>query len=133
MNNIKRKLRAWDRDNNCWFYFTIPDSFYVGISEDRFENWCDFTGLKDKNGKEIYEGDIIKVIGDYIHPDGRVIRLGNYKLQYEMAGFGIYRKEGWWRLDDFSVQVCPKYGLINKIEVIGNIYENLELLKRNLC
>lgn len=71
------------------------------------------TGLKDKNGKLIYEGDIIKLYGK------------NYKVIFEKhaAYFGLFiSKKETYRLNDIHTQT-------SEIEIIGNIYENPELLE----
>lgn len=72
-----------------------------------------YTGLKDKNNKEIYEGDILRYINLII---GQVIfAFGSYQVKtLENLNFG---------LDDICYH-CT-------IEIIGNIYENPELLENN--
>lgn len=86
-----------------------------------------FTSLKDKNSKDIYEGDIIFNSWEYDHPDGRIMKVGNYEVKYLFDSFGIVRTEGYWSLSDFGVEIYPSYAQIH-IEVIGNIFENSERL-----
>lgn len=74
-----------------------------------------YTGLKDKNGKEIYEGDIVKVFTSKKWRIGIII--------YEHSGFTI----------DVTNNKELEYGrtsiIENLTEVIGNIYDNPELLE----
>lgn len=74
-----------------------------------------YTGIKDKNGKEIYEGDIIRYIDDRDEVQLR-------EVLYQIDSFGAEdSEEDFWRLYDFVVQ----YG---EVEVVGNIHDNSELL-----
>lgn len=74
-----------------------------------------YTGLHDKTGKEIYEGDIVKV--------SDIIKLG--KIIFESRSFGV-RVIGGKHDNSFHSLM---YVASDWIEVIGNIYENPELLK----
>lgn len=72
-----------------------------------------FTGLKDKNGKEIFEGDILKDI----HTNHACYAKVVYQKD---AGFGGFSIEGpYWNGDEEPIET----------EVIGNIHENLQLLE----
>ena len=78
-----------------------------------------FTGLTDKNGKKIFEGDIIKIPDDY---DEFGINAGAvYEVYFAFGGFRLKPKrsnaKGFWLEDDKTV------------EIIGNIHENPELLE----
>lgn len=115
------KFRLWSKHAKKMFY----DGFYISQNGDLFQNdsldyknkdsfeVMQYTGLKDKNGKEIYEGDILEISG---HPfQGSIGIDGNYEVAYNeymelsCGGWYLHRMRHW-------------------AGVIGNIYENPELL-----
>lgn len=75
-------------------------------------NLLQFTGLKDKNGKEIYEGDVVS------YKDGRIVQVTWHDYTARFDSVGITNKG-------------TPHPLTNRpdilAEVIGNIYENPEL------
>jgi len=78
-----------------------------------------FTGLRDKNNKEIYEGDIVTMPDNTISGENIIA-----EVVFKNCAFGFYHGRFYtfaYEWDDETDTDC--------IEVIGNIYENLELLK----
>ena len=79
------------------------------------------TGMKDKNGKLIYEGDFLK-------DDENLLYEVIFKLQKYATSFSLKRRE----IPDYYPHITTWCGLgyrnCNKYEVVGNIYENEELL-----
>lgn len=124
------KFRCWDTENKQMLKvqeLDFEDTFYGGrlsIRADMYNDYFDiedmilmqYTGLKDKNGKEIYEGDIA-----VYREDGSI---GKITWNKEEAGFyfSMLLEDGGYEEE----MICD---YINNIEVIGNIYDNSELLK----
>lgn len=117
------KFRGKCLDNSEWVYgdllrmhgvpYIYPDPAPDGWNDYEFipDTVGQFTGLLDKNGKEMYEGDIYR----FDHPDS--INEVSYCIGGGFAGF------------DFSPAFTNGNKLTN-IEVIGNIHDNPELLKQ---
>jgi len=117
------KFRAWDARNHKMFI--PPELIHPPLEVGYFDDsgcpkgmnsapLMQYTGLKDKNGKEIYEGDIIK------HPqNGR-----NLIVKYDFGAF----VGKWFGLNEY-IFFNDMANDEDSIEVIGNIYENPELLE----
>lgn len=144
--SIDIKFRAWSPEIKEMFFSEnadggesrefYPFSFYI----DRKRDWSiddfilmQFTGLKDANGIEIYEGDICRILyTDWSSNTDSNIKLDEYLdsisytgyIEFDSPEFCIMLKD---RYGDRSASSLH-YGQHGRIKVIGNIHQNPELL-----
>lgn len=108
----------WDSMENE-FYLVIPET--VG----------QYTGLHDKNGTKIFEGDIVRILYTdwFSKPDNDPRTLAQYKKDISTVGSVGYRG------CEFGLHICSDYldplyeGKYGEKEILGNIHDNPELLE----
>lgn len=133
------KFRAWSKLDNKYYYRVLVgntsededqyvcSNIYDGDEWVEFDKRCgvieQYTGLKDKNGAEIYEGDIVEVMhNDWIKPTFHAVRWCGDSLY---PTFNLVPE-----LDTTSnsLSLVLQSDFI-EIEIVGNIHENPELLE----
>lgn len=117
------KFKAWDKKKKEW----CKDSVYIGQDGWHFCLKLDdhnpdliilkYTELKDKSGKEIYEGDIVRHLITKTPKDSYTIK----SIIFSDGAFRVWGERSLTMLGWISSE-C--------IEIIGNIYENPELIRR---
>ena len=129
------KFRAWDKKLNImWDPFSLtklleyltfencPNATAYEAMKDHFNDfvWQQYTGLKDKAGKDIYEGDIVTDLcyGDLVYRNSKGV---------VMFKDGQYIENYWNQPVADSIQNNGR--LKSCLSVIGNIYENPEMIK----
>lgn len=121
------KFRAWDKEHKRWTNYSIADDlprFYdkhTGCWKTDKEGkrfiLCQYTGLKNINGKEIYEGDIVRAVGF-----SKWVGVAKYSDKNQAFVFECIDK-------NYSGNIVFISQFNRKFKILGNIYENLELLE----
>jgi uncharacterized phage protein (TIGR01671 family) len=117
------KFRAWNKTEKKMYQMEV---FSINNPEVEF---LQFTGLKDKNGKEIYEGDICTIADGMMYSKsvGTMV-AGKYLVYWNDDRWGLKDSNG----DDYDTGDYYRGDDINnwnESEIIGNIYENPDLLQ----
>ena len=115
------KFRAWDKYHNSMEY--INDLYWFeenGIHDFNDDNYIFMqnTGLKDKNGKEIYDSDLVKVTWG----SGKIVF---YEVKY-CGSLGYHYLRDTKNKEDDDIICIYDY---SQMDVIGNVFDNPELLK----
>ncbi len=93
------------------------------LTEVDHESVGQFTGLSDHNGREIYDGDIITVKGDY----PRVVLWD--KMSWALMPTEYYHEEDFWVMNLQHPGLDWWDEFADEFEIIGNIYENPDMLR----
>jgi len=131
MNNRKIKFRVWDSDQQIMDYpEDTPKYVLTGLGElRRYNDIVDnkhyiiqqLTGMVDRNGKKIYEGDIVEYIeGVELGDKSKYVCVVKY--DEEIMCFGYAKNPNGDCLN------YPWEGIVSAPTVIGNVFENEELL-----
>ncbi|TDM23343.1 hypothetical protein ETI01_08030 [Macrococcoides caseolyticum] len=131
------KFRIFDKQKkqmveSAWWEFYFEDERLLTVTSDSGVSYHDYelgevweliqsTGLHDKNGKEIFDGDIVKALSEGY--------CGTFQVKWRNEGTPMYILYPAWQNEQFW-DLKGVNGVDDGIEVIGNIHEHPELLNQ---
>ena len=153
MNASRLTFRAWDKVCKCWAFegfnvigevtalggmesYIYDRNKRTGDKRSTIECWNDFilmqsTGLCDKNGKQIFEGDVVLFLsGDAGNTIPKPAVVGWSEMG--LHGWQLYINDGVFEGKQLKTQVLRLWLGKNgdSLEIIGNLYQNPELLEK---
>ncbi len=131
LDGSEQHLMFWSKSYTVWEYAEIdPDTLcqYTGLTADTL---CQYTGLTDKNGRKIWENDIVKYTFDYpseiAAENGLKERISSVFWSKWRASWSVYADERKGKGMNNELFKYVRNG--NTVEIIGNIFDNPELLE----
>lgn len=118
----KLRIKCCDKGGEIIINDVKNEAFNKFFDEEEFV-LMQSTGLKDKNGKEIYEGDIIEKKDEYFRPH-------RFEKKREIVEWCNDDFTGFLPFSDYDFEF-DRINLPKDFEVIGNIYENLKIIGKN--
>jgi uncharacterized phage protein (TIGR01671 family) len=137
MEQRQIKFRGFSKEQNKWVYGSLlqseiaangyclceiherfADDFSIARCFVEPQSVGQWTGLRDRNGKEIYEGDVLKALPEYINIY-RFKDIGEVKYVEDSGGFRIVGK---WNKNQHDEPLTCDTAITS--EVIGNVFEN---------
>ncbi len=130
------ELRAWDIESSVMMDWEEiqemweSEGYSSGIL--RGDHWVPmlYIGRKDKNGKKIHAGDVVKVIDN--EKSNRLANSPRYNIEKKAVDFEVRWHEPWMGFYFFTGKEIHMdiATLPENLEIIGNIYENPELIEK---